>query len=98
MAYDLEFEKPLADIEKKIAGLQRKGDRLKPDEHRQLQDAERELRHRTEDIYNNPTPWQTVQLARHKYRLYAVDYIRLMCDHVCELHGGRLFSQDHRIV
>jgi acetyl-CoA carboxylase carboxyl transferase subunit alpha len=33
MAYDLDFEKPLAELEKKIIGLQRKGDRLKPEEH-----------------------------------------------------------------
>jgi acetyl-CoA carboxylase carboxyl transferase subunit alpha len=98
MAYDLEFEKPLADLEKKIAGLQRKGDRLKPDEHRQLQDAERELRHRTEDIYNNLTSWQTVQVARHKDRPYSLDYIHLMCDDFFELHGDRLFSEDHAIV
>ena len=31
MAYDLEFEKPLADLEKKIIALQKKGDRLKAD-------------------------------------------------------------------
>ena len=36
MAYDLEFEKPLAELEKRIVSLQRKGDRLKPDELRQL--------------------------------------------------------------
>ena len=43
MAYDLEFEKPLADLEKKINALQRKGDRLKPDEQAQLQTLENEL-------------------------------------------------------
>ncbi len=98
MAYDLEFEKPLADLEKKIVGLQRKGDRLKPDEHRQLQDAERELRRRTEEIYSNLTSWQTVQVARHKDRPYSLDYIRLICDDFFELHGDRLFSEDHAIV
>ena len=98
MAYDLDFEKPLADLERKIAGLQRKGDRLRPEEHRQLQDAERELRHRTEDIYNNLTSWQTVQVARHKDRPYSLDYIRLMCDDFFELHGDRLFSEDHAII
>src|ERR1700681_434682 len=75
MAYDLEFEKPLADLEKKIAGLQRKGDRLKPDEHAQLQEAERELRHRTQEIYSKLTAWQTVLVARHKDRPYSLDLI-----------------------
>ena len=51
MAYDLEFEKPLAELEKKIAHLKRKGERLKSEERFQLQEAERELPRRTEEIY-----------------------------------------------
>jgi acetyl-CoA carboxylase carboxyl transferase subunit alpha len=98
MAYDLEFEKPLADLEKKIVALQRKGDRLKPDELRQLHDAERDLRRRTEDIYTNLTSWETVQVARHKDRPYSSDYLRLICDDFFELHGDRSFSDDHAIM
>jgi len=98
MAYDLEFEKPLAELEKKIISLQRKGDRLKPDEYKQLQEAERELRRRTEEMYKNLTSWETVQVARHKDRPYSLDYIRLMCEDFFELHGDRSFSDDHAIV
>jgi acetyl-CoA carboxylase carboxyl transferase subunit alpha len=98
MAYDLEFEKPLAELEKKIIALQRKGDRLKPDEHRQLQIAERELHRRTEEMYKNLSSWETVQVARHKDRPYSEDYIRLMCEDFFELHGDRSFSDDHAIV
>src|SRR5256886_6116536 len=98
MAYDLEFEKPLAELEKKIAGLQRKGERMKPDEHRQLQEAEQDLQHRTEEIYRNLTAWQTVQVARHKDRPYAADYIRLMCENFFEMHGDRTFGDDHAII
>jgi acetyl-CoA carboxylase carboxyl transferase subunit alpha len=98
MAYDLEFEKPLAELEKKISALQRKGDRLKPDETKQLQEAERELRRRSEEIYKNLSAWETVQVARHKDRPYALDYIELMCEDFFELHGDRSFSDDHSIV
>jgi len=98
MAYDLEFEKPLADLERKIVALQRKGDRLKPDELRQLHDAERDLRRRTEEIYKNLTSWETVQVARHKDRPYSSDYLHLMCDDFFELHGDRAFSDDHAII
>jgi acetyl-CoA carboxylase carboxyl transferase subunit alpha len=98
MAYDLEFEKPLADLEKKIIGWQRKGDRLKPQEHAQLQEAERELRHRTEEIYSKLTAWQTVQVARHKNRPYSADYIHLMCEDFFELHGDRSFGDDGAII
>ncbi|GAC1648527.1 MAG: acetyl-CoA carboxylase carboxyltransferase subunit alpha [Ktedonobacteraceae bacterium] len=98
MAYDLEFEKPLAELEKRIAGLQRKGDRLKPDEQRQLQAAERELRQRTEEIYKNLSAWQTVLVARHKDRPYAADYIGFIFDDFFELHGDRAFADDHAIM
>jgi len=98
MAYDLEFEKPLADLEKKITGLQRKGDRLEHDEHLQLQEAERELRRRTEEIYGRLSAWQTVLVARHKDRPYSADYIQLICDDFFELHGDRAFGDDHAII
>lgn len=98
MAYDLEFEKPLAELEKKIVALQRKGDRLKPDEHRQLEEEERELHRRTEEIYKNLSSWETVQVARHKDRPYSADYIRLISEDFFELHGDRSFSDDHAIM
>jgi acetyl-CoA carboxylase carboxyl transferase subunit alpha len=98
MAYDLEFEKPLAELEKKIHSLERKGEHLKPDEHIQLHKAEQELQQRTEEIYKHLTEWQTVQVARHKDRPYAADYIRLMCDDFFELHGDRSYADDHAIM
>ncbi|GHO77009.1 acetyl-coenzyme A carboxylase carboxyl transferase subunit alpha [Ktedonobacter sp. SOSP1-85] len=98
MPYDLDFEKPLAELEKKINGLQRKGERLKPDETKQLQSLENDLRKRTEEIYSNLTAWQTVQVARHKNRPYTLDYIKHICDDFFELHGDRSFADDHAIV
>ena len=98
MAYDLEFEKPLAELEKKVHALQRKGEHLKPDERLQIHKAEQELHNRTEEIYKHLTAWQTVQVARHKDRPYAADYIRLMCDDFFELHGDRSFGDDHAIM
>jgi acetyl-CoA carboxylase carboxyl transferase subunit alpha len=98
MAYDLEFEKPLAELEKKITVLQRKGDRLKSEEQFQLQEAERELPLRTAEIYRNLTPWQTVQVARHKDRPYANDYVSRVFANFFELHGDRAFGDDRAIM
>lgn len=98
MAYDLEFEKPLADLERKIVALQKRGDRLKPEEHRHLQDLERELRRKTEEIYRDLSSWQTVQVARHKDRPHSTDYLHQMCDDFFELCGDRSFSDDHAIL
>ena len=94
MAYDLEFERPLADIEKRIQGLQRKGSHMKPEERAQVTELERELDRRTREIYGTLTPWQRVQVARHRERPYTMDYIKLICDDFFELHGDRRYADD----
>ena len=97
MAYDLEFEKPLADIEKKINALQRKGEKLKPEDHQQIATLEAELRQKTAAIYRNLNSWQCVQVARHKERPYTNDYIKLICDEYVELRGDRRYGDDRAI-
>ena len=97
MAYDLEFEKPLADIEKKISAVQRKGEKLKPEEHQQLAALEADLRQKTAEIYKNLNSWQCVQVARHKDRPYTNDYIKLICDEYVELRGDRRYGDDRAI-
>lgn len=97
MAYDLEFERPLADIERRIQGLQRRGDRMRPEDRAQVADLERELARRTHEIYTALTPWQTVQVARHRERPYTNDYIKLICDDYFELRGDRRYGDDRAI-
>ena len=97
MPYDLEFERPLAELDKRIQALQRKGDRLKADERRQLAELQREIERRTDEMYRSLTPWQRVQVARHKERPYTADYIKLICDDFFELRGDRRFGDDRAI-
>lgn len=98
MPYDLDFEKPLADIEKRIQTLQKRGERMKPDERAQVNELERELERRTREIYGALTPWQRVLVARHRNRPYTADYIKLMCDDFFELRGDRRFGDDRAIL
>jgi acetyl-CoA carboxylase carboxyl transferase subunit alpha len=49
-------------------------------------------------IFENLTRWQRVQLARHPERPYTLDYIYMMTENFIELHGDRLFKDDHAIV
>jgi len=49
-------------------------------------------------LYSHLTSWQTVQLARHKDRPYAADYISLICSDFMELHGDRAYADDHAIL
>jgi acetyl-CoA carboxylase carboxyl transferase subunit alpha len=42
--------------------------------------------------------WQQVELARHPDRPYALDYIHAIFSNYFELHGDRLFGDDHAII
>ena len=94
----LDFEKPIAEIEQKIAEL--KDFSLNADisiqrEIERLEDKAKKLR---KDIYSKLTRWQRVQLARHPNRPYTLDYINRMIDDFVELHGDRAFADDPAIV
>ena len=49
-------------------------------------------------LYENLTPWQTVQVARHQNRPQTPDYIRMICRDFRELHGDRHFGDDPAII
>ena len=50
-------------------------------------------------IYKNLTAWQRVQLSRHPYRPYTLDYIHAICgDSFLELHGDRTVKDDKAMI
>lgn len=95
----LDFEQPIAELEKKIESLQEAHD-----EHDDL-DITKELAQLEQinakllsDIYGNLTAWQVSQVARHPQRPYTLDYIRCIFTDFEELHGDRAFADDPAIV
>lgn len=94
----LEFEQPIADLEKKIKELSElsiaEDDVITPEIER-LKGRVEELR---KSIFSNLTRWQRVQLARHPDRPYTLDYIYKMTENFVELHGDRYHSDDKAIV
>lgn len=94
---NLDFEKPIVELEHKIEDLRKMGSKrvtLEP-EIKRLESKVKKLK---EDIYNNLSPWQRIQIARHPKRPYTLDYIRLMTEEFLELHGDRLFFDDKALV
>ena len=93
----LEFEKPLREIEEKIEKLAAAGagKSSAQDEIRKLRMKLAQLEH---ELYNNLTPWQRTQLARHPQRPSTLDYIGEICRDFLELHGDRSFGDDRAIV
>lgn len=98
MSYDLDFERPLLDLDRRIQSLVKKGDRLRPGERDELADLRQQLDERMRQIYDGLTPAERVQVARHKDRPYTADYIKLMCDDFFELRGDRRFGDDKALM
>jgi acetyl-CoA carboxylase carboxyl transferase subunit alpha len=97
-AYQLEFEKPLGELERKIDELKLLGEERAIDVAEELQTLEEKLEARRVEIYRGLTPIQRVLVARHPRRPYTLDYLSSIFTDFVELHGDRLFRDDPAIV
>ncbi len=96
MAIVLDFEKPLAELENKIREIKAMSGSV--DMSSEVDALEKKLDEMKKDIYSNLSPWQRVQLARHPERPRSLDYIERWCPDFMELHGDRLYGDDHAII
>lgn len=92
----LDFEKPIVELERKIAEMRALADTL--DIQPQIEDLELQVDRLRADIYRDLTRWQRVQIARHPDRPYTLDYITHCFDDFVELHGDRAFRDDPAII
>lgn len=93
----LDFEKPLAEVDKRLDTLGRLTARS-DQEQTELASLETQCRQQEAEIYSALSPWQRVQLSRHTDRPYTLDYIEGLCSEFSELHGDRNFADDPAIV
>jgi len=94
----LEFEKPIVELEKRIADMRSYAEVERIDLSEEIARLERKAEKLREEIYHNLTRWQRVQLARHPDRPYTLDYIEQLFTDWVELHGDRTFADDRAIV
>lgn len=94
----LDFEKEVADIEAKIDEFRAKNPEPTGTLVKDLNRLELERAEKLKTIYANLTPWQTVQVARHPDRPLIRDFIKGLCSEFIELHGDRLFGDDHGMI
>lgn len=93
----LEFEREVAQLEQQLATLEKRTDRDE-DADAELHALRKSVTEELRKAYTNLTPWQTVQVARHKDRPYTSDYLDLAFDEFVELHGDKHFGDDRALL
>jgi acetyl-CoA carboxylase carboxyl transferase subunit alpha len=94
----LEFEKPVADLTAKVEELEHLGASSNMDVKEEIKNLRKKLEATKKNIFQELTPWQKVQLARHPQRPYALDYINRVFTDFIECHGDRRYADDPAIV
>jgi acetyl-CoA carboxylase carboxyl transferase subunit alpha len=94
----LDFEKPIVELEDKIADMKSLAQQNGVDVTDALKSLKEKLQKLKEETYSNLTRWQRVQLSRHQDRPYTLDYIYEITDDFIELHGDRNVADDKAMV
>ncbi len=94
----LDFEKPIAELEGKIAELRHMSDtdgmNIAEEVGRLQAKVERDLT----STYSKLNAWQKTQVARHPDRPHAVDYIKALVEDYLPLAGDRVYGEDAAVV
>ncbi len=94
----LDFERPIAELEAKIAEFESLGNSHSVDVDKEMVHLRKKIEETKKTIYESLTPWQRVQLARHPDRPYLMDYINRIFTDFLEFHGDRRFAEDPAII
>jgi acetyl-CoA carboxylase carboxyl transferase subunit alpha len=94
----LEFEQPIAELEARIEALKFVGEDSEVNIGEEIARLKSKSESLTRSIFANLTAWQIAQLARHPQRPYTLDYIEKVFTDFQELHGDRMYADDHSLV
>ena len=94
----LDFEKPIVELDEKIATMKTLAQQSGVDVTDAIKSLEEKLKNLKVETYSNLTRWQRVQLSRHQDRPYTLDYIYELTDDFIELHGDRNVADDKAMV
>lgn len=94
----LDFEKPIAELDSRVAELKdtaRGGDL---DIDSEIERLEAKSARMLKETYGRLTPWQKTQVARHPERPHFRDYVAGLTDEFMPLAGDRAFADDQAIL
>jgi len=98
MTIFLDFEKPVAELEARIADLRDSANSGIPDISGEIGRLQAKADKLLADTYAQLTPWQKTQVARHPERPHFKDYVARMIEGFIPLAGDRAFGDDQAII
>jgi acetyl-CoA carboxylase carboxyl transferase subunit alpha len=100
MKHQLDFEKPIAELQEKLEELKKH-----PEAHaldisleEEVTQIEKKIEETKRQIFSNLSAWDRIKIARHPKRPFTLDYLGLAFTDFSELHGDRLFAEDRAMV
>ncbi|HEX6959620.1 MAG TPA: acetyl-CoA carboxylase carboxyltransferase subunit alpha [Ferrovibrio sp.] len=94
----LEFEKPIAELEAKIAELKQLADGGNTDISEELERLQAKAAQQLQATYAKLGAWQKTQVARHQDRPHFADYVAQLVEDFVPLAGDRNFAEDAAII
>ena len=94
----LDFEKPIAELETRVAELRETANSGSIDIDAEVAKLEAKSSKLLRDTYARLTPWQKAQVARHPERPHFKDYLAGIADDFVPLAGDRSFADDPAII
>ena len=98
MATFLDFEKPIAELEARIAELRETASAAEPNIEAEIGRLQERAARLLRDTYAKLTPWQKTQVARHPERPHFRDYVAGLIEDFVPLAGDRNFADDPAIL
>lgn len=98
MAITLDFEKPIAELEIKLAELRQISSNGEVNIMTEVKRLQEKIDKLIKKSYENLTAWQKVQVARHPERPHTSDYIATLFTDFTPLAGDRNFAEDEAII
>ena len=94
----LEFEKPIAELETRVAELRETATASDIDIEAEVAKLEAKSTKLLKETYSRLTPWQKTQVARHPDRPHFKDFVDAIAEDFTPLAGDRAFADDPAII
>jgi acetyl-CoA carboxylase carboxyl transferase subunit alpha len=100
MKHQLDFEKPILELQRKLEELKRhpENNSMGIRFEEEIAIIEKKIEETKRQIFAQLSAWDRIKIARHPKRPFALDYVSTIFTDFCELHGDRLFADDHAMI